>query len=248
MKTLRSIVVCILILLTLNTKSQDDTTLIVVPEDDTTSIKLSEEIISDNYLNWMNKYNEFFQKMREEITLLKLDLVSPIFNTVRIQAEHKFFPSLSVFGETGYGLKDNSLLWGKPNDEDRNQVYFFNIGVRNYYNIGKQIINKESNNNFSANYISGKFYNWWQSAYYDKYDRNTGQLIYEHKEIFDYRLGLAFLYGVQRRIGKYMYFDFNLGGLIELDGPNWRSSSDRDLELNMYNLNFVVNLNFGFAL
>ena len=76
------------------------------------------------------------------------------------------------------------------------------IGARYYYDQARRIAKGKSANNFSGNYLSLQFDNIIQiRVNYLAQDVNRSAS----------KPTINLLYGIQRRLGKFGYFDFNLG-------------------------------------
>ena len=80
---------------------------------------------------------------------------------------------------------------------DRNSVteYRYRGGVRYYFNMQRRILKGKSANNFSANYLSPRL----------SYRRRPGS------EDGEGQLSVDLLFGIQRRLWKYGFIDFDIG-------------------------------------
>ena len=157
-----------------------------------------EEVEEGSFEGLLDTYNRVIRAREEKLTLLKIDLLSPLFyslsdgereedellieSIVKVSFEKKYRPDWSWFTRAKlYGinrrLRESSLSGG----------------IRYYYNLNRRILRGKSANNFSANYIG-----------------------VEPNLRFNYRKGdsgfsVKLLYGIQRRIGKRGYVDFDVG-------------------------------------
>ncbi len=87
----------------------------------------------------------------------------------------------------------------------RNTKVGLDAGIRYYYSLPGRIKKGKSANNFSANYFSLQSNNSWGQGY--EFD---GKSYVPQGTSFNSTVSL--LYGIQRRLGKRGYLDFNLGG------------------------------------
>jgi len=153
----------------------------------------TEEMDSAKFSGLMQRYEKIIMAEREELTLIKLDLLGPLLyamsgidtakhNLVRISFEQKFKPEWS---------------WIVAFDGQASKNEFTELryrgGLRYYFNMRKRILKGKSANNFSANYLSARV------NYKYRPPDQEGQL------------SLDLLFGIQRRIGKYGYVDFDIG-------------------------------------
>lgn len=163
---------------------------------------------------------------------------------VAIAVEHKLTPSVSVFaGVSGYlnyetyakfpsnvpiGTTINPRLYDQP-ERMTQTVLSGKVGVRYYYEMANRIRKGLSANNLSGNYIMAQVAEPF---------RETGSVRYYNQqtwEKFNYRYRTNLLinpqprvfvaYGVQRRLGKWGYFDINAGPeILFTDGFGTRDS------------------------
>jgi hypothetical protein len=104
-----------------------------------------------------------------------------------------------------------------------------------YYNLNRRILNGKSGNGLSANYVSfgGLYYGEYQTTIGGSYNYDF------NKELFGGRLST----GIQRTIGKHLYFDVNIGVGFgrehEYDGAN-------DKTTNQNVINFDVGIAIGY--
>ena len=139
------------------------------------------------------RYEALIMAEREELTLIKLDLLGPFFfglsnmdttkhNVIRLTYEQKFKPEWSWLA----ALEAQATRQGFTE-------WRYRGGLRYYFNMDKRILKGKSANNFSANYVSPR-------------------LNYKHRpEGADSQVSLDLLFGIQRRLWKYGYLDFDIG-------------------------------------
>lgn len=153
----------------------------------------TEEMDTARFAGLKKSYNRIIMAEREELTLFKLEILGPLlysitsidsvdFDVLHIAVERKFKPEWSWNGAFTMSLSDI---------EDN--VYTTSGAIRYYYNMEKRISKGKSANNFSANYLSSRL---------------------SHKAIpgdGEAQLSLDLLFGIQRRLWKYCYFDFEIG-------------------------------------
>ena len=156
-----------------------------------------EEMDTVKFSKLLKTYNDVIRVHEEELNIFKIDLLGPVLyglsnwgpendtvknNVLRIAYEQKFRP-------------DWSWTLGSDVQADRKKVrdVRLNAGVRYYYNLNHRILKNKSANNFSANYISVS---------------SSGRT---RPGEDDYHLSLNLLYGIQRRIGKMGFVDFDVG-------------------------------------
>ncbi len=156
-----------------------------------------EELDSANFSTLLRTYNSIIKVHEEELTLIKIDLLGPLLysmsnneegidsvqsNFLGLAIERKFKPDWSWIVAT--------TLRGDKKDVRK---VTFGGGVRHYYNINRRILSGKSANNFSSNYLSAIL--------------NTAikSVVDEHQ------ISIDILYGIQRRIGKFGFVDWNIG-------------------------------------
>ncbi len=153
----------------------------------------TEEMDSTKFSGLIQSYEKLIMAEREELTLIKVDLLDPLLyimsgidtakhNLIRVSFEQKFKPEWS---------------WIVAFDGQANKNEFTELryrgGIRYYFNITKRMLKGKSANNFSANYLSTR-------------------VNYKHRPPDeDNQLSIDLLFGIQRRIWKYGYIDFDIG-------------------------------------
>lgn len=163
----------------------------------TDSITIAEEKMDrSTFASLVDGYNKVIRADQEELRLFKIDLLGPLLyafsdsesidslgqNVVGLSYEQKINPSWSWI--LGTVIRANQM--------EVTQVEF-EAGVRYYYNLKHRMLKGKSANNFSANYL-GVALNGRRDLVAD-----------------DFRSSIRTMAGIQRRIGKYGYVDFNLG-------------------------------------
>ena len=157
-----------------------------------------EEVEEGSYEGLVDMYNRVIRAREEKLTLLKIDLLSPFFYAVsdgegeenqlliesilKVSFEKKYRPDWSWFTRIKLLALDRRLRESNLSG-----------GIRYYYNLNRRILKGKSANNFSANYVG-----------------------VEPNLRFNYGRGdsgfsVKLLYGIQRRIGKRGYVDFDVG-------------------------------------
>lgn len=153
----------------------------------------TEQVDSVKFSKLLRSYREIAMIEREETTLIKVDLLGPALylmseidttkhNLIRLTYESKFKPEWSWL----------LSFEGQVNKEEFTELRYRG-GVRYYFNMNKRILKGKSANNFSANYLSVR-------ANYKRRPPDS-----------DNQLSLDLLFGIQRRLWKYGYVDFDIG-------------------------------------
>ncbi len=179
---MKKLLLIISVLITLCSKAQE------------TSVESStEQMDSIKFSKLLKSYREIVMVEREELALIKIDLLGPALhlmsgidtaknNLIRVSYEQKFKPEWSwVAGIEGQANKNEFTEWR------------YRGGIRYYFNMNKRILKGKSANNFSANYLSVRA----NYKYRPPEDDN--------------QVSLDLLFGIQRRLWKYGYVDFDVG-------------------------------------
>ena len=150
-----------------------------------------------------NSINNITRQMDRDVIMFKVgfnqfDVSEEYYNIKGLFGiEQKILPTLSVLGEVKYSTYKN-------NDSQFSiSSYSFNIGTRYYYSLAKRMNNGVSVNNFSANYISLEVKD---ISTHNGYNSDHKLQLSEHQNP-----SLNLLWGMQRKIGKFNYLDFNTG-------------------------------------
>ena len=156
-----------------------------------------EQLDSANFSALLKAYNSVIQVHEEELTLIKVDLLGPLLysmsnneegvdsvqsNFLGLAIERKFKPDWSWIVSTTL----------KGDKKDVRKMTFAG-GVRHYYNINRRILSGKSANNFSSNYVSATLSTAIRPA------------------IDEHQISINLLYGIQRRIGRFGFVDWNIG-------------------------------------
>jgi hypothetical protein len=146
--------------------------------------------------------------------------------------EQKLLPAWSVLGE----ISPDIVHYQKSLDAPKRVGFAVRTQVagRYYYNLMPRIRKGKSASNFSANYLSlGLGAGFGRCSDEDPYrTTNIGRPV---------RLSAALLYGIQRRIGRYGFVDFNFGFPIPIVPE--RESSGLGLHISL-----ITTLRIGLAL
>jgi hypothetical protein len=156
-----------------------------------------EEMDTTAFKKMKNGYNYIIRADREETRLFKIDLLPTVLyplvdfdeldsihvSILNLEYERKIKPNLSWLVGLEFATDGKKLREITPMIEGRY-----------YYNMNKRILKGKSANNFSANYF-GAFLRYS----FETQSFGSDGSIYGAK------------YGVQRRLGRYGYFDFDLG-------------------------------------
>lgn len=167
-------------------------------------------------------YNYIIRAEEEELSMFKMDLLStglyplstgedsdsiPI-SFLRLRFERKLKPNWSW--QVGVDLQGL--------DDSFEEIHLL-AGTRYYYNMNKRILKGKSANNFSADYLGLTLTNKFEPP------RDN------------YGLSFTASYGLQRRLGKYGYLDFEVG---------WESIMKR-VASNAGNFNLIISIQLGVA-
>lgn len=153
----------------------------------------TEEMDSVKFSKLLKSYRDVVMVEREETTLIKFDLLGPMLymlsgidtskhNLVRISYEQKFKPEWSWV----------AAFEGQANKSEFTELRYRGA-VRYYFNMHKRILKGKSANNFSANYISTRVNYKYRPPEKDS------------------QVSMDLLFGIQRRLWKYGYVDFDVG-------------------------------------
>ena len=150
-----------------------------------------------------------------EIFLLKintLNLVNAVYSISDELSAFRINPQIAVEQKllnSPFSIAASlELLYGwryRNGDKVRTNPFseiYGRIQSRYYYNLKSRILKGKSGNGFSANYVSGGFYEGY----------NTG--FNQPLAVSDY--GITLTTGIQRTFSKHFYFDAELGGAYDL--------------------------------
>jgi|GEM_PF-3106840 len=186
-------IVLSILLYAFKTQAQDNTKI---------TIENSEENMeAEKFKGLKSTYNYIVRAQVEELSLLKFDLISPSLYAMNNSEVDTVMPrALALSFERKIKPEWSWIIISRIKANRKELKEFIGgAGVRYYYNMKKRIAKGKSANNFSANYLSARF---------DMKQRT---------DIRDDAYSLNILYGIQRRIGKWGYLDFEIGYDIVLD-------------------------------
>lgn len=185
---------------------------------DTTRISYSEETVTEvsaPATSLGSTYNKLARLQIEEQQLWKIGLNNlALFYTGRqgkqytrygayLIYERKLRPDISVMAELSPDIVRYRRETGAP---VRNRVTVRSqVAGRFYYNLNDRIRKGKSASNFSANYLSLAV-----GSGFGRRAHETPFYYYDTSKPFA-RADLAMLYGLQRRLGRYGFVDFNVG-------------------------------------
>jgi hypothetical protein len=161
------------------------------------TIKTSEEAMDTTHFSSLAKtYNHLIRAQQEERRLFKVDLIGPVLFLFSLGGDKDSVKSKVV--RLAYEQKirpDWSWIISPTLQADRDRVRDIGLsgGLRYYYNQQNRILKGKSANNFSANYLGGYLHGRARPG------KNQQQL------------SLDLVYGLQRRLGKWAFVDFDLG-------------------------------------
>jgi len=153
----------------------------------------TEEMDTTKFKGLKRGYNRIIMAEREELTLVKVDLLglfgflvtnidSISHDVLLVSIEKKFKPEWSW--NAGFGIQV-----GEESDTQAS----VRGAVRYYFNMEKRISKGKSANNFSANYVSSRL------VYRGVSDEEGSEV------------SLDLIFGIQRRLWRYGYLDFDVG-------------------------------------
>ena len=178
-------------------------------QQDSVSISYDEEPAESSNFSLKEKYKYFTRSNVEETSMLKAGLsnigfasYAGLFMEHTFAYEKKINVPFSVLAQYRQGMSG----W-------RSSHVGVDAAVRYYYSLPRRIRQGKSANNLSANYFSVQIDNTWQGL-----SRFVSQGQFTFLETKTYRTSnISLRYGIQRRLGKHGYVDFNLGGVYPLN-------------------------------
>jgi hypothetical protein len=161
------------------------------------TIKTSEEEMdTTNFSNLVKTYNHLIRVRQEERHLFKIDLIGPTLFLMSLGGDKDAVKSKVLRLAFEKKIQPNwSWILSPTLQADRDRVRDLGLsgGLRFYYNQQHRILKGKSANNFSANYLG---------AYLNGRSRPGND---------QQQLSLDLVYGIQRRLGKWAYVDFDFG-------------------------------------
>ncbi|MDO1447111.1 hypothetical protein Q0590_12655 [Rhodocytophaga aerolata] len=109
-----------------------------------------------------------------------------------VAIEQKLLPAISILAE----VENTCVIWSKQGND---YAIGGKLGVRWYYFMNKHIREERRANNFSNHYLS----------------LQSNHSLYQTEDRFKRSNMLSLLWGTQIRIGKFGYFDANIGPAIK---------------------------------
>ena len=161
-----------------------------------------------------------------------------------VSIEHKLTPSVSIFaGVSGYltyttyaklptnvpiGTPIDPRLYDQPERMTRT-AFSGKVGVRYYYEMADRIRRGLSANNLSGNYVMAQvaepFIGFNADNYYNQLTQGKFNYRYRTNLLANPQPRVFVAYGIQRRLGKWGYFDINAGPeILFTDGFGTRDS------------------------
>ena len=173
-------------------------------QQDSVLVTYDEEPAESSDFSLKEKYKYFTRASVEEKSMLKAGIsnigfasYAGLFMEHAFAFEKKLSVPFSVLAQYRQGMSG----W-------RSSHVGVDAAVRYYYSLPRRIRQGKSANNLSANYFSVQVDNTWQGV---SRVASWGQFTF--LETSTYRTSyVSLLYGIQRRLGKHGYVDFNLGG------------------------------------
>ena len=199
-------------------------------QQDSVLVTYDEEPAESSNFSLKEKYKYFTRASVEEKSMLKAGISNigfasnaGLFMEHTFAFEKKINVPFSVLVQYRQGMSG----W-------RSSHVGVDAAVRYYYSLPRRIRQGKSANNLSANYFSVQVDNTWQGV---NRVASLGQFTF--LETSTYRTSyVSLLYGIQRRLGKHGYVDFNLGGAYQ--PKRWGAYNRRRFFLDS-------NLSIGFA-
>ncbi|MDO7876183.1 hypothetical protein Q5H93_15670 [Hymenobacter sp. ASUV-10] len=210
---------------------------------DTTGVRYTQETVADSDPDaaWLAGLSKLTRLQIEEHRLWKIGLTQFAFGSASTDSryglnfiyEHKLRTNWSVMAEISPALLRYRPL---PTTARRTGAEVESqVAARYYYNLNRRIRKGKSASNFSANYLSlalGSSLGRYGFGTPFTSDGSQGQ---------SFRASAALLYGFQRRLGRYGFFDLMAGLPLPLSprlGPLFPKNS----------LNLLLDFRLGLAL
>ncbi len=199
-------------------------------QQDSVSVTYAEEPADSSSFSLKEKYKYWTRASVEEKSMLKVGLSGigfasypGLFMEHAFAYEKKINVPFSVLAQYRQGMSG----W-------QSSYVGVDAAVRYYYSLPRRIRQGKSANNLSANYFAIQLDNTWQGV-----SRYAPQGQFTFVETKTRRTSqVSLLYGIQRRLGKHGYVDFNIGGAYR--PKQWSGDSRRHFFLDS-------NFSIGFA-
>lgn len=176
---------------------------LAIAQQDSVSVTYGEEPAESSNFSLKEKYKYWTRATVEERFMLKAGLSGLSYGGFYgLSLEHAFAfeKKISVPFSVLAQYRHGTMGWEKSH-------LGFDVGVRYYYSLPRRIRKGKSADNLSANYFSIQLDNTWSGGH--TYIPR-GQ--FASVETWTSRSSqVSLLYGIQRRLGKHGYIDFNLG-------------------------------------
>jgi hypothetical protein len=200
-------------------------------QQDSVLVTYDEEPAESSNFSLKEKYKYFTRATVEEKFMLKAGLSGlryggfyGLFLEHTFAFEKKINVPFSVLAQYRHGING----W-------QSNHLGLDVGVRYYYSLPRRIRQRKSANNLSANYFSVQLDNTWSGGHTYA---PRGQFV--SVEAWTRRAShVSLLYGIQRRLGKHGYIDFNIGGAYRL--KQWFGDDRRRFSLDS---NFSIGFSF----
>ena len=188
------------------------TYLTAAAQQDSVSVTYAEEPADSSSFSLKEKYRYWTRANVEDKFMLKNGISGlgfggdyGFFLENTFSAEKKISVPFSVLAQFRLPLTQ----WG------RDDYWGVDVAVRYYYSLRRRIRKGKSANNLSANYFSIQMDNTWPDGS-DFVVQALQPVVVETR--VSYIRQFSLLYGVQRRLGRLAYIDFNVGGSYQPEG------------------------------
>jgi hypothetical protein len=181
------------------------TCLTATAQQDSVSVTYAEEPADSSSFSLKEKYKYFTRANVEETFMIKAGLsnigyggFAGLFLEHTFAVEKKLNVPFSVLAQYRMGM----------NGWQHNHLGL-DVALRYYYSLPRRIRQGKSANNLSANYFSVQLDNTWEGS--GNTITGPGGVAYSDEQA-RYSSRVLLVYGIQRRLGRHGYVDFNLGG------------------------------------
>ncbi len=183
------------------------TYLTAAAQQDSVSVTYAEEPADSSNFSLKEKYKYFTRATVEEKFMLKAglsDLGAASYYGLFMENVFTFEGKINVPFSMLAQFRQGMSGW-------QNSHVGIDVAVRYYYSLPRRIRKGKSANNFSANYFSVQIDNTWrdESTYVFRNSPPIADAGVRRTSRF------SLLYGIQRRLGKHGYVDFNVGGAYQ---------------------------------
>ncbi len=147
------------------------------------------------------------------LDLIQFKTPEGLVGRIQVAYEHKLTPVYSLNTELSANYFFHTMQPGSQNMVLQGGSLSLQIEPRYYLDLKRRIFFKQSKNNFSANYVSLAFSTRLFQLKRGLSATDNGRYLYSDN------FGVAPLFGVQRRILKWILLDFNLGFRVSYGDP-----------------------------